>query len=202
MNGEGSDLLLFNYSDNNVNSPEAIKNSYTRTLKIPGTKNNNAVFNNIFQSDSTTDSWRVKTKTFDPSIRNSFKLYSNDNLLEAGYVMLNSITYVKNNPMYEVTLLGLLGDFFYSLMYDENGDELTIKDLIYDLYTLNTGELLGMTNASGEPTQVVNETIAQHIQDYKDVVVGPGIGTLKRISDNTAPLFRWDSKFIWNSWLL
>ncbi len=54
MDGEGSDLLLFNYSDNNVNSPEAIKNSYTRTLRIPGTKNNNVVFNNIFQTDSTT----------------------------------------------------------------------------------------------------------------------------------------------------
>lgn len=200
--GETGDLIVFNYSDNDVNNPEAIKNSYTRTLRIPGTKNNNAVFNSIFQSDSTTVSWRVNTTTFNPSIRNTFKLYSNGSLLESGYVMLNSITYVKNNPMYEVTLLGLLGDFFYSLMYNENGDELTIKDLVYDLYTLNTGVLLGHTNASGDPTQVVNETIAQHIQDYKDVVVGPGKGTLKRISDNTAPLFRWDSKFIWNSWLL
>lgn len=166
-------LFLFTYSNNSVESPEAIKNNYSKTITIAGTPNNNKLFDELYLVDSVIN-------RFDTSKRETFELYDNGNLIESGYVKLNSIKHDKNNPSYEVTLYGMLGDFFYKLAYkdDSNDVELSLKDLQYNYKRVP--ELLGQGDDA--PSQTVD--------------------SLSEDVDETKTLFYWNSDFIWNSWLM
>lgn len=166
-------LFLFTYSNNSVESPEAIKNNYSKTITVKGTPNNNKLFDELYLLDSVIN-------RFDTSKREEFELYDNGSLIESGYVKLNSIKYEKNNPSYEITLYGMLGDFFYKLAYkdDSNDVELSLKDLQYNYKRLPV--LLGEGNDA--PTQNV-DNISQDV-------------------DETKTLFYWNADFIWNSWLM
>lgn len=166
-------LFLFTYSNNSVESPEAIKNNYSKTITVKGTPNNNKLFDELYLLDSVIN-------RFDTSKREEFELYDNGSLIESGYVKLNSIKYEKNNPSYEITLYGMLGDFFYKLAYkdDSNDVELSLKDLQYNYKRMP--ELLGQ--GLDAPTQDVDNISV-------DV-------------DETKTLFNWNSDFIWNSWLM
>ena len=166
-------LFLFTYSNNSVESPEAIKNNYSKTITINGTPNNNKLFDELYLVDSVIN-------RFDTSKRETFELYDNGNLIESGYVKLNSIKHDKNNPSYEITLYGMLGDFFYKLAYkdDSNDVELSLKDLQYNYKRVP--ELLGQGDDA--PSQNVD--------------------SLSEDVDETKTLFYWNSDFIWNSWLM
>ena len=166
-------LFLFTYSNNSVESPEAIKNNYSKTITVKGTPNNNKLFDELYLLDSVIN-------RFDTSKREEFELYDNGSLIESGYVKLNSIKYEKNNPSYEITLYGMLGDFFYKLAYkdDSNDVELSLKDLQYNYKRVP--ELLGLGDAA--PTQNV-DSLSQDV-------------------DETKTLFYWNADFIWNSWLM
>ena len=166
-------LFLFTYSNNSVESPEAIKNNYSKTITLTGTPNNNKLFDELYLVDSVIN-------RFDTSKRETFELYDNGNLIESGYVKLNSIKHDKNNPSYEITLYGMLGDFFYKLAYkdDSNDVELSLKDLQYNYKRVP--ELLGQGDDA--PSQNVD--------------------SLSEDVDETKTLFYWNSDFIWNSWLM
>ena len=170
---EDDQLFLFTYSNTSVESPEAIKNNYSKTITLTGTPNNNKLFDELYLVDSVIN-------RFDTSKREPFELYDNGNLIESGYVKLNSIKYEKNNPSYDVTLYGMLGDFFYKLAYkdDSNDVELSLKDLHYNYKRMP--ELLGQGDAT--PTQDV-DSLSQDV-------------------DETKTLFYWNADFIWNSWLM
>lgn len=176
------DLFMFTFSNTDLQDPQAISNSYSKTITLQGTSNNNAVFYNIYKFDF---SIGVNTNMFNPLIRTPFDLYDNGNLLERGYIQLNSIKYVKNNPSYEVTLYGTLGDFFYSLMYDnETQTELTLMDLDFsDLWHISSNTPLGLSDDDGAtPSQNINEMI-EEVSNDRDI------------------LFAWDKNYIWNSWI-
>ena len=166
-------LFLFTYSNNSVESPEAIKNNYSKTITVKGTPNNNRLFDELYLLDSVIN-------RFDTSKREEFELYDNGSLIESGYVKLNSIKYEKNNPSYEITLYGMLGDFFYKLAYkdDSNDVELSLKDLQYNYKRLPV--LLGEGDAA--PSQTVD--------------------SLSEDVDETKTIFYWNADFIWNSWLM
>ena len=166
-------LFLFTYSNNSVESPEAVKNNYSKTITLNGTPNNNKLFDEIYLLDSVIN-------IFDTSKREPFELYDNGSLIESGYVKLNSIKYEKNNPSYDITLYGMLGDFFYKLAYkdDRNDVELSLKDLQYNYKRLPV--LLGQGDDA--PSQTVD--------------------SLSEDVDETNTIFYWNSDFIWNSWLM
>lgn len=187
---ESTELFLFTYSNNDVVDPQAVKNSYSKTITLKGTPNNNRVFNNIWRLDS---EMPLGTNTFDrfnPLQREDFELYDNGNLLERGYIQLNTIKYRKNNPTYEITLFGMLGDFFYNLMYDDKGHEMTLADMrVWDCCAINNGITLGEADYQGGayvPTQRNLKAISKRIW-------GPDVKT---------QLFKFNKDFIWNSWLL
>lgn len=185
---ENEELFLFKYSNNDVIDPQAIKNSYSKTISIKGTPNNNTVFNNLWKLDYTLHTYGNQ---FNPMQRNPFELYNNGNIIEAGYVQLNTIKYVKNDPVYEITLFGMLGDFFYKLMYkdEESETEMSLADLQYDFYKLQRGTILGVADIDEEnkyyPTQNPDE-LCEFVDDTKQ----------------TSPILVWNKNYIWNSWLL
>ena len=124
-----STKLLFSYKQKDVYNPTIVKNSFSKTITLEGTKANNEVFNNLYKLDvSYTDSM---VNAFNSSKRNPFELYVNGELAESGYMKLDSIKNTDGKITYSITLFGGLGDFLYNLMYDGDGNKKTLASLSY-----------------------------------------------------------------------
>lgn len=133
INGKLADLpqgisLPMTYSVEDLKNPTVVKNSYSKSISLPNTKNNALLFDEIWRLDRL-----QKNNTFDPSKRVDFALYDNGDLLESGYVQLNNVTGVGEEIAYNITLYGGLGDFFYNLKYNEDGEKRYLYDLDFGL---------------------------------------------------------------------
>ena len=123
--------ILFQRQRTDYTNPTIVKNSFTKTIKLPGTKINSSIFNEIWKLD------RIQwNKAFDASKRTPFILMNNGALVEQGYVKLNNIVWNSstNSYTYEVTLYGELGNLLYGLSYNidsetEEVSPLTLADL-------------------------------------------------------------------------
>lgn len=119
--------ILYNYKETDLTNPTIVKNSYSKTVDIPGTERNNDLFGHIWDLE------RVQYgSTFNPLKKTPFKLYVGGNLIEKGYCKLNKVTRKGGNITYSVSLYGGLGSFLYNLAYDEESDndrKKTLNDL-------------------------------------------------------------------------
>ena len=126
--------ILMTYQTEDLNNPTIVKNAYSKTISIPGTKKNNSIFGNYYQLDRYVINHSGNTTIgveYNPSKRIPFKIYNDANLVESGYAQLDSISLNENEITYNITLYGGLGDFFYELAYKETGEKLTLADLTY-----------------------------------------------------------------------
>ena len=123
-----STTFAFTFQDTDTNSPEAIKNPFSKSVTLQGTPNNNKIFDEIY------DLSRITANQFNPRKRVPFTLLQDGNVVESGYLKLDSIQRVYNSISYNLTLYGTLGDFFYNLAQDENGNERSLSDLYFGLY--------------------------------------------------------------------
>lgn len=131
---DGGVSMLFQRQRTDYTNPTIVKNSFTKTITLPGTKQNNKVFGSLWKLDKYIDYSRTE---FIPSQREPFILLKDGNLVEKGYVKLNNIVYDKDEYTYEITLYGELGNLLYGLSYsvDEETQEvtqLTLADLSYN----------------------------------------------------------------------
>lgn len=131
IDGHKADLttnisVSMNYELEKLENPTIVKNSFSKTISLQATPNNNKIFGFYYELD------KVHNGTgFNAIKRIPFELYRDSDLIETGYLQLNNIKYKGNTYTYEITLYGGLGDFFYSLAYDEEGNEKTLADLNY-----------------------------------------------------------------------
>lgn len=109
--------ILFTFQVDELTNPTVVKNSYSKTLVIPGTKMNNKIFDGIWNVERVQD-----ILTFNPSKKAPFTIYHNGEIYQTGYAKLLSISQNDNKISYNVSLFGGLGDFFYSLMYSSSDD--------------------------------------------------------------------------------
>jgi hypothetical protein len=125
--------LPMTYTVEDFQNPTIVKNSFSKTISIPGTKNNNKIFGEIYKLDRFLHikEGNFSGVYFDPSKRVDFGIYNNDYLVESGYMQLNSISIKQAVITYNITLYGGLGDFFYGLKYKEDGTIRTLADLQY-----------------------------------------------------------------------
>lgn len=125
-------LILFNYTQEMLENPTIVKNSYTQQIKLKGTANNNRIFGASFRLDrKANDNFNARKKT-------PFAIYNERNeVIESGYARLDSIS--EDNE-YSVTLYGGVGSFLYQLAYNEDGNARTLADL----------DFLGSSNPSRE----------------------------------------------------
>lgn len=125
--------MPFVYQLEDTNNPTIVKNFFTKTITIVGTKQNNKIFGDIYNLDRTQlyDESYLTGAYFNPSYRTPFQLFKNGELVESGYMQLNSITLKNKIINYEITLYGGMGDFFYGLMYNKDDEKLTLGDLVY-----------------------------------------------------------------------
>ena len=124
-------LVQMNYKADDLNNPAVVKNSYSQQVTLPSTRNNDAIFGMMFRADRRTTAGSGGTGTdFSPLVRTPFSIYNEaGELLESGYMKLDSVTDKNGTVTYGVTLYGGLGSFFYMLSYDDEGNELTLADL-------------------------------------------------------------------------
>lgn len=109
--------ILFSYIRTDYTDPTVLRNSYSKTLTIEGTPNNNQIFNSIYHLDQIVD-----ISTFNPARRMDFQLFSNGDILEQGYAKLDKINKNEKNISYDITLYGGLGEFLYNLSYDQTAE--------------------------------------------------------------------------------
>lgn len=132
IDGTAADLseavpIQMNYSASDLASPAAVKNSFSQQITLPATPTNDAIFGAIFRADHRTV---IGGGGFNPLQRTPFLLFNEaGEVLESGYLKLDTITNKNGVRGYVVTLYGGLGSFFYSLSYDEQGETLTLGDL-------------------------------------------------------------------------
>lgn len=126
--------ILFQRQRTDYTNPTIVRNSFTKTINLPGTKNNNKIFANLWKLDRYIN---TNLGDFVPSEREPFMLLKEGNLVEKGYVKLNNIVWNGNFYTYQITLYGELGNLLYGLSYniDSETDEvspLTLGDLDYE----------------------------------------------------------------------
>lgn len=139
INGIEADLtedisLPITYVQEDLTNPTIVKNSFSKTVTLPGTKTNNSIFGQFYKLDRFTINHTGNTTVgveYDPSKRIPFQIYKNANIVESGYLQLNAVNVDSYKVSYDTTLYGGLGDFFYGLSYKEDGEKLTLADLNY-----------------------------------------------------------------------
>lgn len=107
--------LLFDISDISTRS-----SNYSQTIEIPGTRQNNIIFNTIFDINS--------VSSFNPNKKLDVKIYDDTLLIFTGFLQLLSITNNNGLIKYEIILYGLLPNIVTTL-----GDSL-LSDLDLSVY--------------------------------------------------------------------
>jgi hypothetical protein len=111
------------------------KNSaFTQEFRVPGTKNNNFIFNYFFDINTVALDWNPKRKFEADLIYNGYELYN-------GYVRMNSVTINKTEKVYSVTFYSAVGDLA-SNIGDKGLCEVDTSSLDHSLYEYNTAETL------------------------------------------------------------
>lgn len=118
--------IFMNYSHYDLHNPTVVKNSFSKTITIDGTPENNRIFNTIY------DMKRINMEgLYNPSKKVPFTLYRNGEPMETGYVKLDKVKRKGNNIQYDITLYGGLGEFLYNLQYKDDGEQMKLSDLDY-----------------------------------------------------------------------
>ena len=111
---EGLDFS-FNYSVSDIREPDKRQTEYTKTIKCPGTSNNNTLFGNLFEADI--------ANPFDPNIDNigvnfnpnkkaAVQVLQNSLPVLDGSMQLRRISVTDGRIEYEVVFIGRLIDLF------------------------------------------------------------------------------------------
>lgn len=129
--------INFTYESVDPDKLSSIKNSFSKTVNIPGTASNNITFGHIFRYDKYIPlSGPIKIDNYyDPHKKVNWFINKNGAVINRGYCTLDNIL-VKNERdiTYQLTLYGGIGEFFYSLTYNEDGSPKTLYDMYWDWY--------------------------------------------------------------------
>jgi len=127
--------LTFSIAD--ITSPEKRNSSFSKTITIPGTKNNNVFFKNIFEIGADLE--------YDPRKKAQFVIYSEGLEQLSGYLQLTKIVRDDfNNIKYEINLYGQLANIFYNL----GEDKMCGLNFFEYTHTYNFGSILNSWNTN------------------------------------------------------
>lgn len=87
-------LILWNYTQEDLTNPAIVKNSYSQQITLPGTPTNNTLFGDIYRLDrSQLITGSEGGVAFNPSKRTSFEIRNDkDEVLESGYMKLDKVS--------------------------------------------------------------------------------------------------------------
>ena len=91
-----------NYAIADIYEPDKRDSSYTKSIRIPGTKEVNQIFENAFEVN-------VVTSSFNPSVKIPSKYYVNEVVIFDGSIRLMSVLRNQDHVMYDCQLIGKIG---------------------------------------------------------------------------------------------
>ncbi len=120
-------FVLFNYAFADLQDPTVVKNEWSQQVTLPGTPTNNRIFDHYYRPD------RITGPGFNALKKTSFVIYADTGeILQQGYCRLDEVSRAGSIVTgYKVTLFGGLGSFFYQLSYRDDGEKMTLADLVY-----------------------------------------------------------------------
>jgi hypothetical protein len=144
---EFAQQFAITYSFSDLYEPDKVTDSYSKSITLPGTANNNAIFGHIWKIDSD------NIEQFNPSQLSDFELYLNNELWQSGTAQLTEITRNNNTYSYKVTLFGTITKVMSMLLNSDIDDESNklLRSLKYPTklrHTLNDNMLYMMWNSS------------------------------------------------------
>lgn len=126
--------ILYTYQVDELTNPTIVKNSFSKTITVRGTKTNNKLFGHYWNVERTQvgGSGNADGVYFNASKKMGFQLFVDTELYEQGYVKLDEVRRVDGDYEYDITLYGGLGDFFYNLSINDDGNEMKLSDLNFE----------------------------------------------------------------------
>lgn len=123
--------VLMTYQHIDLHNPTVVKNSFSKTVTVEGTPENNRIFGCFYDMTRINgyDNVSMSGAFFNPSKKVPFELYRNGEIMEQGYVKLDKVQKKKGRITYDITLFGGLGEFLYALKYKEDGEQMKLSDL-------------------------------------------------------------------------
>ena len=122
--------ILYTYQTDELNNPTIVKNSFSKTITIYGSSANNQLFGHFWNVERLqVNGGDGSGVYFNASKKMPFALYIGNEIYEQGYVKLDEVRRVDGNYEYDITLFGGLGDFFYNLSINDDGNEMKLSDL-------------------------------------------------------------------------
>ena len=95
--------LTFNIAD--IAKPDQRKSDYSKTIKLPGSKKLNEVFEWIFEVN-------IDLQTFNPNLKTDVLYLVDDETALDGYLQLKQVDILDNDDVvYQCTIIGRVGDF-------------------------------------------------------------------------------------------
>lgn len=126
--------ILYTYQQSELNNPTVVKNSFSKTITIEGTPSNNQIFGHYWNVERLQNTSENGSGVyFNASKKVPFILYMDSEIYEQGYVKLDNVNLVNHAITYSITLYGGLGDFFYSLSTDSEGNKKKLSSLEFDV---------------------------------------------------------------------
>lgn len=114
---EFAQQFALTYSFSDLYEPDKVTDTYSKSITLPGTPNNNNIFANIWKLDSDT------VEQFNASQLSDFELYLNNELWQSGTVQLTDIVRKDNVYTYKVTLYGAITKVMSMLLNSDIDDE-------------------------------------------------------------------------------
>lgn len=135
--------ITFIYQTTDFEKPTAIKNNFSQSIELPGTVNNNTIFGHIWKLDrNIIENDSIFTGVnFNPHKRVNYTLTNNGQMVNSGYIQLDEVNRKNDVITYSITLYGGLGDFFYSISSDEDGNERKLDDMYYKFCDADGNEI-------------------------------------------------------------
>lgn len=152
--------ISITYQIADIRSPENRKGSFSKTIDIPGSKEVNILFENIFETN-------ISLQTFDPRLKTEAVYYVDELPQIKGYIQLLNIKKdeTTGQVIYQCSLIGELTTFFT----DIKGLYLTDLDFSEINHVLNGGNIIGSwANTSGSTWTSTNASKAYPLIDWGD----------------------------------
>lgn len=130
---DDQDLILMTWTQEDATDPTAVIAPYSQQVTLPGTPTNNRIFGGMWRPDRLTAAGGTWTGAdFDPLRKTPFAIYADTGeIIESGYVRLDSVPRNGRAVQYKVTLFGSIGGFFRALSVNADGSAMTLADLDY-----------------------------------------------------------------------
>lgn len=152
--------VSFTYETIDPDRLSSIKNSFSKTVAIKGTPNNNRIFGHIFRNDKyipvdTNDPDRRIGPYFDPHRQTRWTMTNKGAYVGSGYCTLDNIIRKGPDITYNLTLYGGIGSFFYNLKYNADGTKRSLSDMFWNWYPRTSaggyGQALDQAAESTDP---------------------------------------------------